>query len=74
MTSPDPSPDPDASLTRLFTVEQVADALQSSTRTVRRLISSGELSTVRIGRLVRIRPEAFAALLDQRKGGDRSGK
>jgi excisionase family DNA binding protein len=49
-------------------------SLQSSTRTVRRLISSGELSTVRIGRLVRIRPDVFAALLDQRTGCDRSGK
>jgi excisionase family DNA binding protein len=37
----------------LLTVEQVAGRLTVSERTVRRLISSGQLKTVRIGRAVR---------------------
>lgn len=41
----------------LLTVDDVADALQSSTKTVRRLIELGDLPHARIGRLVRVRPE-----------------
>ena len=43
--------------TPLLSVDNVAEIIQSSTKTVRRLIEAGELPHVRIGRLVRIRPE-----------------
>jgi excisionase family DNA binding protein len=74
MTSPKPSPEPDPTLPRLLTVDQVAEILQACTRTVRRHIDSGELEVVRIGRLVRIRPEAVEAFLHQMTGVERSGK
>jgi|HubBroStandDraft_4_1064222.scaffolds.fasta_scaffold4346718_1 excisionase family DNA binding protein len=47
----------------LLTAAEVADRLNISLRTVRRLIKNGMLPIVRIGRLVRIRPEALAALI-----------
>ena len=47
----------------LLTASEVADRLNISLRTVRRLIKNGMLPIVRIGRLVRIRPEALAALI-----------
>ena len=62
MTSPKASPDLPA-LPRLLTVEQVAEYLQMSTRHIRRLLANGELAHVRIGRMVRIRPEAVEAML-----------
>ena len=73
MTSPKPAADARASLTRLLTVEQVAESLQTSMRTVRRLIASDELAVVHIGRLVRIHPEAVTAFLAERTRGDRRG-
>jgi excisionase family DNA binding protein len=39
---------------QLLTVEQVAERLSVSTRTVRRLIDSGELPAHRMGRMVRV--------------------
>jgi excisionase family DNA binding protein len=47
----------------LLTAAEVADRLNISLRTVRRLIKNGMLPIVRIGRSVRIRPEALAALI-----------
>ena len=41
-------------ITRLFTIEEVAETLNVSSRTVRRLIESGALPVHRLGRLVRI--------------------
>ena len=43
----------------LLTVRQVAEHFQVSERTVRRLIAEGRLGVVRIGRSVRIRPDAL---------------
>jgi len=74
MTSPTPSPEPDAMLPRLLTIEQVAEILQACTRTVRRHIDSSELQVVRIGRLVRIRPEAVETFLDKMTKDDGKGK
>ena len=66
MTPLEPSGGRGEALYRLLTILQVADILQASTRTVRRFIESGELEVVRVGRLVRIRPEALTAFLDKR--------
>jgi excisionase family DNA binding protein len=47
----------------LMTAADVARLLRISLRTVRRHIRSGELSVLRIGRAVRISPEALSAFL-----------
>jgi excisionase family DNA binding protein len=52
----------------LMTAHEVADLLQVSLRTVRRLIADGRLPVVRIGRSVRISREAFEGLLTGRAG------
>jgi len=49
---------------RLLTAAEVAEILRISLRSVRRLIKDGKLPIVRIGRLVRIQPEALAAFID----------
>ena len=51
---------------RLMTVKEVAELLQVSTRQVRRLIADHRLEETRVGRSVRISPEAVVALLNQR--------
>jgi len=55
-----PSP---SSVERLLTVPEVAQKLNLSTRTVWRLIDDGRLSCVRIGRSVRIEPQALRSLV-----------
>lgn len=45
----------------LLPVQEVADLLRCSTRTVRRLADQGELERVHLGSLVRITPESVAA-------------
>ena len=52
----------DASLLPLLTIVDVAQVLKVSTRTVRRLIKSGALPSVTVGRSIRVRPEDLAAL------------
>jgi|HubBroStandDraft_4_1064222.scaffolds.fasta_scaffold805262_1 excisionase family DNA binding protein len=49
-----------------LTVEQAAEQLQVSTKTVRRLIERGELPIHRIGRLLRVSQEAISAFYWQR--------
>ena len=49
----------------LLTVGQVAERLQVSPRTVWRLIHDGRLPAVRIGRAVRLHPDAVAGLTKQ---------
>jgi excisionase family DNA binding protein len=46
----------------LLTAQEVADRLNVSLRTVRRLIAQ---AIVRIGKAVRVRPEAVAAFIDE---------
>lgn len=41
-------------LRKLLTIPETAEVLNTSTRTVRRLIESGDLTAHRIGRLVRL--------------------
>jgi excisionase family DNA binding protein len=50
-------------ITKLFTIEEVAETLNVSSRTVRRLIESGALPVHRLGRLVRIAHGDLAAFL-----------
>jgi len=53
---------------RLFTPENIAEHLQVSLRTVRRLIDSGKIRTLRVGRLVRITPAALEAYMTEAAG------
>lgn len=48
----------------LLDIPQAARYLAVSERTARRLVSSGQLKTVRIGRAVRIAPEDLAAFVE----------
>lgn len=54
---------------RLWTIQETANSMRVSTRSVRRLIASGSLRTTRLGRCVRI----IAASVDEliQRGGDR---
>jgi excisionase family DNA binding protein len=45
----------------LFTVNRVAESLTVSTRSVRRLLQTGALPHIRLGRAIRIRPEDLEA-------------
>jgi excisionase family DNA binding protein len=56
MTHPSPAP--------LLTAAEVAEILNISLRSVRRMLADGRLSFVRIGRSVRIRPEALEAMIE----------
>jgi excisionase family DNA binding protein len=49
----------------LYTAAQGAERLNISVRSVRRMIKDGKLPVLRIGRSVRIRPEALAALIGE---------
>jgi excisionase family DNA binding protein len=62
-----PARSPDAGTLVLLSVEDVASALQASTRQIRRLIASGELLIVRIGKLVRIHPADLDAFIEHRR-------
>jgi excisionase family DNA binding protein len=57
--------DQSAELEQLLTRENLAEAWQTSVRTIDRYIASGELEVVRIGRSVRIRPSAAMRLLSK---------
>ena len=50
-------------VSKLHTIEEVAETLNASSRTVRRLIESGDLPVHRFGRLVRISGADLAAFL-----------
>jgi excisionase family DNA binding protein len=50
-------------ITRLRTIDEAAELLNVSPRTVRRLIESGALPVHRLGRLVRIADPDLAAFL-----------
>jgi len=47
---------------RLLTVKDVAEALQLSTRTVRRMIAAKQIPIIRLGRSVRVHPSAISNL------------
>ena len=48
---------------KFLTVKDVATALGVSQATVRNLINAGDLPAVRVGRSIRVRPEAVEAVL-----------
>lgn len=52
--------------TPLLTAAEVASILHLSLRTVRRLIASNELETVRIGRSIRVQDNVLHAFIAQR--------
>jgi excisionase family DNA binding protein len=52
---------------QLLTVPEVAEILRVSPRTVRRMIDDKRLPVVRLGRAVRVRLEALAALIGETK-------
>ncbi|WP_425342578.1 helix-turn-helix domain-containing protein [Rubellimicrobium aerolatum] len=52
----DGSPPPASSLEPLLSLEDTAEVLGCSIRTLRRLIDADELPVVRLGRLVRVHP------------------
>ena len=47
----------------LLTVADVAEQLQFSTRTIRRMIDRGEIPFIRIGRQMRVAPNDLAAFV-----------
>jgi excisionase family DNA binding protein len=49
---------------RLLTIEDLAEILQISRRTARRMIDSGRLPRAPLGRFVRVRPEAVLDLIN----------
>ena len=49
----------------LYTVEQTAGLLSVSTKTIRRLIKSGDLNNVRIGRAVRLKSQEIEDFIDR---------
>jgi excisionase family DNA binding protein len=49
----------------LLTVEEVAEALQVGRCTVYDLLRTGQLESIKIGRLRRVRPEALAAFTER---------
>jgi excisionase family DNA binding protein len=55
-------------VTRLRTIDEVAELLNVSPRTVRRLIESGALPVHRLGRLVRIADADLATFLAANRG------
>jgi excisionase family DNA binding protein len=52
---------------QLFTVAQVADALELHPSTIRRLIRRGDLAVVRIGVAVRLEVGEVAAFIERRR-------
>jgi excisionase family DNA binding protein len=60
-----PNPEPVARRSEgMLTAQQVAEELNLSLRTIRRLIKDGRLPAKRIGRSVRIRPRDLRALIE----------
>jgi excisionase family DNA binding protein len=62
-----PSPPAPARVEPLLDVSAVADALDVSTKTVRRMISDGRIPALRVGRSVRIRVADLNRLINSRE-------
>jgi len=50
-----------------YDINEVADKLEVSTRTVRRYISNGELEVYKIGNKIKVRPEDLESFVESRK-------
>ena len=57
-------------LKALLSVDKVAKHLSCSVKTVRRLISRGDLPHVRVGKLIRIEPKDVQTYLFQNKNAE----
>jgi excisionase family DNA binding protein len=66
-TSPSGVGTPSRSVSRMRTIDETAEILNASSRTVRRQVDSGALPAHRIGRLVRISEADIAAFLAARR-------
>lgn len=62
------SPQQDSKSEELLTVEDVAAKLGVSTTKVYRMIRSGQLEAVNLGRLYRITPKAYGQMLERLSG------
>ena len=51
----------------LLTVQEVADALRVSKMSVYRLVESGELKSLRVGRTIRIREHVLTSYLEDQE-------
>jgi excisionase family DNA binding protein len=56
-------------LARLLTIDEVADRLAVSRRTIRRLVASRRLPCLRVGRQLRFAPDALSRWLSAREEG-----
>jgi excisionase family DNA binding protein len=52
---------------QLLTIDEVAEVLRVSVRTMRRLVACRSLPFIRVGRLVRFRPEDVRRFLEGRR-------
>ena len=64
----DPIHTPEAALPSLLTLNQTAEVLQVTTRTLHRWINTGELVVHRIGRQLRISETDLQAFIRTRRG------
>lgn len=62
-------PDRSHAAQRLLTVARIAERLDVCERTVRRLIQSGHLKSLRVGRCLRITEEDFQAYVARCRSG-----
>jgi excisionase family DNA binding protein len=53
---------------KLYVVDEVAEILDMSGRTVRRKIEKGEIKACRFGRLVRVHPADLADYINRHRG------
>jgi excisionase family DNA binding protein len=58
----------------LLTREEVGDRLQVSDTTVKRLLASGQLPAVRIGRTVRVHADDLLAFIDRHRSEPAGGE
>jgi excisionase family DNA binding protein len=63
-------PEP-GSRTHLYSIAKVADRLDLSRDTVRRLIGRGDLTAIRIGSSVRVSAAELESFLERRRGAGR---
>ncbi len=57
----------EAALPQLLTIEQSAEILNTSVKTVRRRIEAGELPVIRDGRIVRVLPADLQRYISARR-------
>ena len=59
---------------RCFTVEEIAGRWSVSKAHVRRIIARGELQSFRMGRVVRVTPDALDRFEKEKTGGEDDGR